>query len=123
VEDPASAEIAANVLNRRGYVSASFQDPHRALEYLSINADRVDLIIADTEIFGMGGVEMAKRAAALNPRIAVILLYGQGGQPPEAATLTNIRLMLQKPALENDLVQAVENFIKECALLPEKRRY
>jgi two-component SAPR family response regulator len=123
VEDLASTETVANALNQRGYVSASFQDPHRALEYLSINTDRADLIIADTEISGMGGVEMAKRAVAINPHISIILLYGRGEHHPQTASLPNIRSMLQKPVSEKDLMQAVEGIIQKCGLLPEKRRY
>ena len=124
VEDTTLIEKSVeDILQRRGYVNASFQDPYRALEYLSINLDRVDLIITDTETPGIGGIEMAKRAVAMSPHVSVILLYGQGKQQPQIATLPNIRFMIEKPASEKDLVEAVESVIKECGLLPERRRY
>ena len=78
-EDTVSAEKSVeDILKSRGYVSASFQDSYRALEHLSINGDRVDLIIVDTEIADTGGVEMARRAVAMNLRISVILIYDRG---------------------------------------------
>jgi DNA-binding response OmpR family regulator len=85
--------------------------------------DRVDLLIADTEIAGMGGIEMAKRAVAMNPLLSVILLHDRDKEQPHIASLPNIKSMLAKPASEIELMQAVEGIIKECGRLPEGRRY
>ena len=123
-EDAASSEESAEtVLTHEGYVSASFRDSYRALEYLSINADRVDLIIIDADLPGVGAIETARKAVAMNPHVSIILLYSQPEKDPQPQSPPNIRFALQKPVSEGDLLRAVGTVIKECGLLPERRRY
>jgi CheY-like chemotaxis protein len=107
-------EYIQAVLGRLGYDQVSFYDPEKAIEYLSQNAGRVDLIVSDILMPGIDGLELARKAAEIKPDVPVILLSGYSEKLPDAIALSNVKSVLHKPVLKTDLVQTVENAVKGC---------
>lgn len=107
-------EYIQDLLRERGYEHASFMDPVKALEFFSKNADRVELVISDIRMPGIDGLELAKRAVEIKADVPIILLSGYSEKLPEAASLPNVRAVLEKPLLKTDLVQAVESVMTGC---------
>jgi two-component SAPR family response regulator len=88
-------EYIQAVLRRRGYKMASFQEPIQALEFLSANAEEVDLIVSDIVMPGIDGIELAKRAAHIRGDIPIILLSGYSKRLVDAASGPNVKVVLE----------------------------
>jgi CheY-like chemotaxis protein len=104
-------EYMQEILQGRGYDTVSFADPLKALEFLSKNGERIDLIVSDILMPTIDGMELAKKAAKISEEIAVILLSGYFEKLIDAAILSNVWAVLAKPVLKTDLVQTVEHVI------------
>jgi DNA-binding NtrC family response regulator len=113
-DDENVSAYAEDLLKGYGYESVSFSEPEKALEFLAWNADRVDLIISDIVMPGLNGGEVAKEAAKLKPGIAIILLSRLSETLPEAAALTNVKDILEKPLAKTELLQAIEGVLQRC---------
>lgn len=107
-------EYIEELLQRYGYEHQSFTSPAEALEFFSVHRDEVDLIISDIKMPAIDGFELTRKAALMRPDIPVILLSGYSETLPDAATLPNVRALLEKPLLKTDLLQAVEGVLKTC---------
>ncbi len=107
-------EYIEELLKAEGYEHASFTDPVEAIRYLAQNADRIDLLISDIRMPVVDGFELAKKAVEIKGGIGIILLSGYSEKLPQAATLPNVRAVLDKPLLKTDLIQAVKSAIGGC---------
>lgn len=107
-------EFIEELLQSRGYEHVSFTDPAEAIRFLARNADRIDLMISDIRMPVIDGIELAKKAVEIKNDIPIILLSGYSEKLPQAATIPNVRAVLEKPLLKTDLIQAVESIIKGC---------
>lgn len=104
------------VLRRGSYEHVAFTEPEKALEFLAWNADKVDLIISDIKMPGMNGIALAREAAGIKADIPVVLLsaYESGSIDIDAATLPNVKAVLEKPLLKTDLLRTVEEVTGSC---------
>jgi CheY-like chemotaxis protein len=107
-DDEAMSTYVGEILDGLDYEHVSFNDPGKALEFLAENAGKVDLVISDVVMPDMSGFEVAKEAARLKQNIPVILLSAFTDTLPQAATIPNVRAVLEKHLLRTDLRQAVE---------------
>jgi len=105
-------EYIQEVLRKRGYSSASFRDPLRALDYFIENAEKVDLVVSDIVMPEMDGIQLARRVAEIRENIPIILLSGYSDRLVDGLSLPNVKALLDKPVLKIDLVQAVEGAIQ-----------
>ena len=103
------------LLQGRGYDTVSFTDPIKALEFLSKNRERVDLIVSDIVMPTVDGMELAKEAVKISEEIAIIFLSGYFERLIGAAPLPNVWAVLAKPVLKTDLLQTVELVIEARA--------
>lgn len=99
------------VLKRSGYDTVSFLDPVKALAFFTENAERVDLILSDITMPGMDGMELAQRVSRIRGDVAVILMSGYSDRLFGAASLPNIKAVLDKPVLKADLMEEVEKVV------------
>lgn len=103
------------LLQGRGYDTLSFTDPIKALEFLSKNRERIDLIVSDIAMPTLDGMELAKEAVKINEAIAIIFLSGHFDKLFDAALFPNVWAVVAKPALKKDLLQTVEHVINARA--------
>jgi signal transduction histidine kinase/CheY-like chemotaxis protein len=120
-DDPASAEVAASILEVGGHRVAVRHDGESALECLRAEEDEYDLVITDVLMPGVNGLQVAEGAASLQPGLPVMLMTGSGDdlgrlagwrQPPECVVA-----VVQKPFNGDLLRHAVAR-----ALAPEETR-
>ncbi len=73
-DEPDMVDNCARILGRAGYDCVSATDPRRALALLE--SDRPDLLLTDLKMPGLDGMELLRRAHALDPALPVIMMTG-----------------------------------------------
>ncbi|MBF0219680.1 MAG: response regulator [Gammaproteobacteria bacterium] len=106
-------DIATDTLEDAGYRVIAFKSPQQVLIYLQQHQD-IDLLITDVEMPEvMSGIELAKQAVALHPKLVVLTLSGRDLTSAEALLLTGIQHRhLNKPYRYDDLLFAVGQLLK-----------
>lgn len=84
-DDQALADGLDRFLTRSGFNVNAFTDPKAALEALDRRLPRV--VVADKEMPGMSGIELAERMLERDPSIRVIVMTGAGGEASAQAAL------------------------------------
>jgi DNA-binding NtrC family response regulator len=73
-DEPDMVDNCARILGRAGYDCVGATDPRRALALLE--SDRPDLLLTDLKMPGLDGMELLRRAHALDPALPVIMITG-----------------------------------------------
>ena len=113
-------EILAMVLRREGYEVHAFQQGKSALE--ALESQPFDLLLTDLKMPGLDGIEVLRRAKALDPKLPVILVTahatGTDLAVDEITALTDALLAELKANLstfrQNDYI-AARNFVTSLA--------
>lgn len=112
VDDETMIEDMINtVLLGRGYRTASFGDPDKALHFFSEHNDIIDLVVTDFNMPGMQGGELARKMADINPDIPVVLITGFMGHLRGEDCTPNIKIVLEKPTPRKLLLQTVDTLV------------
>jgi len=96
-------EVGAELLIDLGFQVLEADSGEAALRILESRPD-ISLLFTDVRMPGMDGVELARRAALLNPRLKVIFVSGYSA--PHAALSAPL---LDKPYGPDDLERVVES--------------
>ena len=99
VDDEASlAEVAREMLVRLGYQVDIFTSSVEALEQLQRHPDHYRLLITDQTMPTLSGIDLARQALALQPRLPVVLYtgYSTAVDGPEARQ-AGVKAFLMKP--------------------------
>ena len=75
-DDAAVLDIAETFLEENGYRTLRADSGERALEIYEKNADKIDLVILDLGMPGMGGFECFRRLLEINPGLKLIIASG-----------------------------------------------
>jgi PAS domain S-box-containing protein len=112
-DDPLIRESTRDLLARAGHRVRVAADGARALALLQ--ADPCDVLISDIGLPGMSGGELATRAYALAPDMALVFASGYH-QPPELpAALERRAVMLHKPYDAPQLLACLERAVRLSA--------
>ncbi len=117
VDDESSiAVLMEKLLATLGYRVTAVTDPAHALELLSADRFAFDLLITDQSMPVITGIELAKKAVALNAALPVILCTGYSSpvEEDEAAT-AGVRRVCMKPARKKELGLAIRQVLDESA--------
>lgn len=102
-------EVVRDMLELRGHAALLAQDGERGLALAEQHGGRIDLVLLDLTMPGLGGVETFRRLRELAPDLPVVL---SSGFAAEQATAQLPELdpagFLQKPYRSADLLQLVE---------------
>lgn len=109
-DDESLRRFLAVALVKAGHEVSDFGDGTDAFECLK--AIRFDLLLTDIVMPGLDGIELAKRAAELDPRLkimfitgfAAVALHPSSGAPKQAKVLS-------KPFHLREIVQEVERMM------------
>jgi nitrogen-specific signal transduction histidine kinase/CheY-like chemotaxis protein len=102
-DDASVAAITEMMLRNLGHQVTRTYSGHQAVEALK-SEEYFDLLIADIAMpGGMNGVELARRAAILRPRMKVLLISGYAGESFDEDVAEGAWPFLKKPYLQDDL--------------------
>jgi signal transduction histidine kinase len=123
VEDEASTRtMCERALTDAGYVTISSASAEDALELLAQPAT-IDLLIADIQLPGKSGLELAEEVQAIDPAIAVVVMTGHASlENVQQAARRGIADFLSKPFELDALRIAVEQALHKRRLLQERLR-
>ena len=107
-DEEAVRALARRVLKGRGYQVLDAASAAEALELIDGGRRRVDLLVTDVVMPGMGGPELAERLAAMQPRLRVLYMTGYAGEAiRRQGTLPAGGTMLEKPFTADQLAREV----------------
>ena len=98
----------AEGLRRAGYETFEASSGEEALRILE--NERPDVLVADIDLGGISGWEVAERGRAMNPRLAVIYA---SGFPPDRSREVRGSLHLTKPFKVGQVIAAATNVAVE----------
>ena len=105
-DDEDNRELMAEVLATSGCSVLSVANGQDGLAKLA--EDRVDVIVTDVGMPGMGGLELAKSAKAMSPNVAVVVVTGWAERDDiTSARGKHVDAVLIKPVDPDALTQAV----------------
>jgi len=113
-DEPALVSILRQGLMRLGYKVEGFTDPRKAYEQFAKYPDKTDMIITDTTMPYINGVELAEKALAIRKDIPVIICTGFTTLITlEDARKRGIRDFVMKPFKIKDIAARVREIFEE----------
>lgn len=117
-DDPAVLATATSLLESLGYSITPINESMKALALLQeldpINPG-FDLILTDLTMPKLDGLQLAREAAFLHPKIPIILVTGFGDECERAMRTAPIAAFLHKPITRKELGDAIRDVIDERA--------
>src|SRR5512141_1512257 len=105
-DDDDNRELMAEVLQSCGYEVMSVSSGQEGLRALSEHS--IDVVVTDVGMPGMGGLEMARAAKEIAPRVPVVVVTGWAERDDIArARGRDVDAVLIKPVDPDTLSQAV----------------
>ena len=109
-DDESMRRFLAAALERAGHAVTAFGDGAQAFECL--RDLHFDLLLSDIVMPGLDGIELAKRAADLDPALKIMFITGFAAVALHPASETPRHAkVLSKPFHLRDIVQEVERMI------------
>jgi two-component system, cell cycle sensor histidine kinase and response regulator CckA len=111
-DEAAQVEVGTGMLSSLGYRVTGFTDSLKALEYITANTDKVQLVITDMTMPQLTGASLAVKLLANAPRLPIILCTGYSESiNPEKALALGIRGYVHKPVLLTDLARKIREIL------------
>jgi CheY-like chemotaxis protein len=108
-DDPSVAGIAEVMLGDLGHKVLRAANADEALQVLR-SAVEIDLLLSDVVMpGGMNGVELAKEALKVRPKIKILLSSGYAGETLDPSLAQGAWPFLRKPYLASELARALAN--------------
>ncbi|AIP34136.1 sensory box protein [Paraburkholderia xenovorans LB400] len=98
-DDTDSLDAACEILQMLGHDAAKATDATQAMERL--RARRFDVLLTDLNLPGASGIELAKQAVAVHPRLHVV--FASGDELPDNVLFDFSHNRLRKPYAVNEL--------------------
>ncbi len=107
------ADLTERLLAALGYKVTAMTDPTAALKLLATDPFAFDLLITDQNMPLMTGIELAKKAIALNAALPVILCTGYSSPVDEQeAIAAGVRKLSMKPIRKRELGQIIRRVLE-----------
>jgi two-component system, cell cycle sensor histidine kinase and response regulator CckA len=107
-------DAVARILARVGYSVVSASGGEEALGLLRGTRKRIDLLLTDVVMTGLNGVELAALAQRENPGVGILFMSGfTESEVLRHGVQTQSMHLLRKPFTMNELVQAVQESLRE----------
>jgi len=114
VDDEAQlCRLEEKLLQRLGYKVSAFTDSPSALKAFRKNPDSFDLVITDSSMSKISGLELAQELLRLRPDLPIILATGfSETEKISKAEEIGIRECLEKPILAGDLDKTIRRLLE-----------
>lgn len=113
-DDSSMRQFLTLALEKAGYEVTSCGDGLEALNKLENESDHA-LLLADIVMPGMDGIELSRKASAINPKLKVMYITGFSavslGQKAEDAAEISDTKILSKPFHLKDLVAQIDTLL------------
>jgi CheY-like chemotaxis protein len=107
-DEAALAKVEQRLLESLGYQVTSSTSPFEALQLVSAQPRRYDLVLTDMTMPGMNGAELTRRLLRIRADIPVILCTGFSEMMNEKkARALGIRDYVMKPLIRRDIARAI----------------
>ena len=114
-DEPSLVRLLEKFLTQRGFDVEACIGSAEALEKFSSSPAKYSLLIADVNMPGMPGDEMALRIAELSSSVRILLTSGLPYNTDRfPAGIRERALFLQKPFLPRMIVEAVESLVSQA---------
>ncbi|MEW5723100.1 MAG: PAS domain S-box protein, partial [Thermodesulfobacteriota bacterium] len=114
-DEPALADLAGRMFQRLGYQVTTRTSSLEALETFQAQPEQFDLIITDQTMPHLTGIELAREAMQIRPRIPVILCTGFSQQvSAEMALEMGVRKFLLKPLVISEAARIIREVLDEA---------
>lgn len=102
--------MVESLLGKQGFEVLTAVDGRDALDVLRREGDEISIMLTDTSMPGMGGLELAAHLAEEYPTLPVIVCSGNIDDAQRSAFEAHgVRSFLAKPFRRNDLLEAIED--------------
>ena len=108
-DDPAVAKMVSRILQRQGYRVVEARSGEDALAALCDRGEGIDLLLTDVVLGGMSGVELALRARAKHPGLAVVFMSGHMDDELVRQGMADPTNIVRKPFDWRELVKKVRD--------------
>ncbi|MBN2515970.1 MAG: response regulator [Deltaproteobacteria bacterium] len=106
-------EIGRDVLEQFGYMTLTAESGEKALEIYEREGDRIDVVILDLGMPGMGGHKCLKRLLEINPEVKVIVASGYSDNGSVKETLDAGAVgFIGKPYKLSDMLDNIKEVLK-----------
>ncbi len=107
--------LEEKLLKRMGYRVSAFTDSLEALKAFQKKPDDFDIVITDSSMSQLPGLDLAKVILQLRPKMPVILATGFGDKDKVTlAKQLGIRECIEKPILSSDLDKTIRRILQEA---------
>jgi PAS domain S-box-containing protein len=116
-DEPALRQLGRKLLERFGYLVLTAESGEEALSLYARQRDRIDLVVLDQIMPGMGGRKCLQRLLGMQPDLKVLVLSGFVPDTAEepAGQLPGARAVLKKPVGSNELLIAIRYALVDTA--------
>ncbi len=115
-DEPMLVNVFRQGLLKLGYRVEGFTDPRKALEYFAKNHETVDIVITDTTMPYMNGIDLSEKLLAVKPGLPIIICTGFTTLiSAEEATQKGIRDFIMKPFKIRDLASRIRDILDHKA--------
>jgi len=91
-DDKGSLDLVRRALETDGHVVVTAEDGSEALAVLG-DGTGFDLLVADVQMPGIDGIDLARRALARRPGLRIVLMSGYADVLEQARSLASVRLV------------------------------
>ncbi len=113
-DDESLRDLGEQILEAYGYTVLSAPDGESALQVYQECRDRIDLVVLDLMMPGMGGALCLQKLLEINPAAKVVLVSGYSfNGETEKATESGAKAFIQKPYDVQQMLQVVREVIDE----------
>jgi PAS domain S-box-containing protein len=111
-DEPMLVNVFCQGLIKLGYSAKGFTDPRKALEYFMNNMESVDLVVTDTTMPYINGIELSVNMLKRKPSLPIILCTGFTTLiSAEEAAKKGIRDFIMKPFTTKDLAARIRHLL------------
>jgi len=113
-DDQLVRDFAKRILEQVGYTALTAADGEMAVATYVLQKQRIDLVILDVIMPGMGGKKSLEKILHINPRARVLLMTGYASDASfDALLATGAKGLLKKPFKAKDLLNTIRQVLDE----------
>lgn len=111
-DEPSLVSVFRQGMMRLGYKVEGFTDPRKAQEFFTKNPDAIDIVVTDTTMPYINGVDLAAKLMAIRPDIPIIICTGFTTIiSMEEARQRGIRDFIMKPFKIRDIATRIRDIL------------
>ena len=111
-DDDSIRDLGEETLQRFGYMVITAPDGESAMQIYGEGKDRIDLVILDLIMPGMGGVQCLEKLLEMNPQAKVVIASGYSAEgETERAAKSGAKAFINKPYNVQQMLKVVREVL------------